>query len=229
MTDTPMLQEVRTISLLLPYRLGSVNCYLVQTGSGYVLIDTGPASSRTQLERELVQAGCRPGNLALILLSHGDFDHTGNAAYLRRAYGARVAMHRDDLGMVERGDLFFNRSSGNSILGLLSPLLFGFGKSKRFVPDLFVQEGDNLAEYGLDARIIEIAGHSKGSIGLLTASGDLFCGDLLENTAGPALGAIMDEPAAAEASLEKLKELAIQMIYPGHGRPFAVEALLGEA
>jgi glyoxylase-like metal-dependent hydrolase (beta-lactamase superfamily II) len=49
-----------------------------------------------------------PGNLALIVLAHGDFDHTGNGAYLRQKYGARMATHRDDLGMVERGDTFFS-------------------------------------------------------------------------------------------------------------------------
>jgi hydroxyacylglutathione hydrolase len=224
-----MPREIKTITLPLPYRMGTVNCYLVGTGSGFVLIDTGPAHSRAELEGELAAAGCRPGNLALILLTHGDFDHTGNAAYLRGKYRARLAMHRDDLGMVERGDMFFNRSSGNAILRLLSPLLYRFGKGSRFVPDAFVEEGEGLAEHGWQARILSLPGHSRGSIGFLTTEGDLFCGDLLENTQGPALGSIMDEPATAEASLEKLARLEIRTVYPGHGRPFAMEALLGNA
>jgi hydroxyacylglutathione hydrolase len=222
---TTIPHEIETITLPLPYWMGSVNCYLVQTGTGYALVDTGPANARAQLEGKLAAAGCRQGNLALILLTHGDFDHTGSAAYLRRLHGARVAMHRDDLGMVERGDMFFNRSSGNAILRALSPLLFGFGKGNRFVPELFVEEGDDLSPHGWEARILCIPGHSRGSIGILTAGGDLFCGDLLENTAGPALGSIMDDPAAAEASLGKLKGLGIQMVYPGHGSPFPMAAL----
>ncbi|RLI67201.1 hypothetical protein DRO91_10540, partial [Candidatus Heimdallarchaeota archaeon] len=31
------------------------------------------------LERELEKAGCKPGDLKLVVLTHGDFDHTGNA------------------------------------------------------------------------------------------------------------------------------------------------------
>jgi hydroxyacylglutathione hydrolase len=69
------------------------------------------------------------------------------------------------------------------------------------------------------------SGPLPGPIGALTTGGDLFCGDLLENTAGPALGSIMHKPAAAEASLEKLMDLAIHTVYPGHGIPFAREAL----
>jgi glyoxylase-like metal-dependent hydrolase (beta-lactamase superfamily II) len=48
---------------------------------------------------------------------------------------------------------------------------------------------------------------------------DLFCGDLLENTEIPVLNSIMDEPAAANISVEKLKSLKINTVYPGHGKP----------
>jgi len=99
-------QKVRPVSLKLPFRLGSVNCYVVETGSGFVLIDTGASNRRKDVEKELEGVGCKPGDLKLIILTHGDFDHTGNAAYLRRRFGARIAMHRDDAGMLERGDIF---------------------------------------------------------------------------------------------------------------------------
>jgi len=72
--------EIKTISLLLPYKLGGVNCYLIETDTGYILIDTGGSNRRTDLEKELESAGCQTGNLKLIVLTHGDFDHTGNAA-----------------------------------------------------------------------------------------------------------------------------------------------------
>jgi glyoxylase-like metal-dependent hydrolase (beta-lactamase superfamily II) len=217
---------IKTISLSLPLKMATVNCYLVETGSGYILIDTGSSNARADLEKALESAGCQPGDLALIVLTHGDFDHTGNAAYLRKKFGAKIAMHADDSGMAERGDMFWNRSQGNVILRMISPILFGFGKSKRFKPDLYLDEGDDLDEYGLDAQVISIPGHSLGSIGILTAGGDLFCGDLLENIEKPTLNSIMDDPAAANASVEKLKSLEIRTIYPGHGQPFPMEEFL---
>ncbi|MGD8794607.1 MAG: MBL fold metallo-hydrolase [Anaerolineae bacterium] len=219
-------QNVQTITLAMPLKLGTVNCYLVETGGGFVLIDTGGANRRAELDSALTRAGCRPGDLKLVVLTHGDFDHTGNAAYLRDKFGARIAMHRDDAGMAEQGDMFWNRSSGNAIIRLLAPILFRFSRSNRFRPDLTLEEGDDLSEYGFDARVLSLPGHSRGSLGTLTAGGDFFCGDLLENTKEPAINAIMDDSAACEASLEKLRGFEIDTVYPGHGQPFTMDAFL---
>jgi hydroxyacylglutathione hydrolase len=215
-----MLQKITTISLLLPYKLGRVNCYLIETNTGYILIDTGCSNKRTNLEKELESAGCQPDNLKLIVLTHGDFDHTGNAAYLRRKFGTKVAMHYDDSGMVECGNMFWNRKKGNIIIRMMVPILFGFGKSERFKPDLYIEDGDDLSEYGFDAKVLHIPGHSKGSIGVITAGGDLFCGDLLKNGSKVVLNSIMDDSEAANASVEKLKHSKISTVYPGHGKPF---------
>jgi glyoxylase-like metal-dependent hydrolase (beta-lactamase superfamily II) len=217
------MPEIKTITLALPYRLGHVNCYLIKTSAGFILIDTGSSNQRAVLEQELHTAGCRPGDLKLIVLTHGDFDHTGNAAYLRQKFGAKLAMHPADFGMIERGDMFWNREKGSPILKAIAPLLFRFGQSNRVTPDLVVDEGYDLSGYGWDAKVVSIPGHSRGSIGLLTADGDLFVGDLLDNTRQPALNSIMDDQAAAQASLEKLKRLKIKTVYPGHGAPFAME------
>jgi hydroxyacylglutathione hydrolase len=216
-------QQIKTISLSLPYRLGSVNCYLIETDAGFVLVDTGSPNGRAKLARELEGAGCTPGDLKLVVITHGDFDHTGNCAFLREKFGTKIAMHPDDSGMVERGDMFSNRQSGNILIRMMTPLLFRFGKSERFVPDLYVEEGYDLSSFGWDAKVLSIPGHSKGSIGILTANGDLFCGDLLASTDGPALNSIMDDLAAAKASVDKLRNLEIGTVYPGHGDPFAME------
>jgi hydroxyacylglutathione hydrolase len=223
-----MLQEIRIIRLPLPFRLGSVNCYLIKNAAGYLLIDTGGPNQRIELEKELERLGCRPGNLKLIVLTHGDFDHIGNAAYLREKFGAKIAMHTGDAGMLERGDMSWNRKKGRFLLGNVVPILFKFGESERCKPDFYLADGDALAEFGFDACVIGLPGHSTGSIGILaacdgpsTGSGQaLFCGDLLDNTRQPVLNSIMDDLAAANASLEKLKSFAISIVYPGHGQPF---------
>jgi glyoxylase-like metal-dependent hydrolase (beta-lactamase superfamily II) len=98
--EARMTLEINTIAV--PFVFGaSVNCYLVRTGRGFVLIDTGRANKRGRIEKELLSKGCLPGNLQLIVLTHGDFDHCGNARYFRQKFGARIAMHIDDSGMVE--------------------------------------------------------------------------------------------------------------------------------
>ena len=221
-----MQQEIKTINLLLPYKLGSVNCYLIETDTGYILIDTGCSNKRIDLEKELESTGCKPDNFKLIVLTHGDFDHTGNAAYLREKFSTKIAMHNGDSGIVERGDMFWNRKKGNILLGMMARILFGFGKKERFKPDLYIEDGYDLSEYGFDAKVLHIPGHSSGSIGILTADGDLFCGDLLTNwdkPYQPDLNSIMDDTAVANANVEKLKKLKINTIYPGHGKPFPMK------
>lgn len=221
-----MPKEINIISLVLPFRLGSVNCYLIKNDADYILIDTGPSNRRSDLEKELGSRGCKPGNLKIVVLTHGDFDHTGNAAYLREKFGTKIAMHYDDSGMVEHGNMFWNREKSNFLIRMIAPIFFGFGKAKRFKPDLYIKDGDDLSEYGFDAKVLDIPGHSKGSIGILTADGDLICGDLLENTSKPSLNSIMDDLTAAKASAKKLNRLSINKVYPGHGKPFTMGKFL---
>mgnify|MGYP006311850485 CR=1 FL=1 len=64
-------------------RLGVVNAYLIATSGGFVLVDTGHPTGRRKLLRGVEAAGCVPGRLPLVVMTHADTDHTGNAAYLR--------------------------------------------------------------------------------------------------------------------------------------------------
>jgi glyoxylase-like metal-dependent hydrolase (beta-lactamase superfamily II) len=205
--------------------MGSVNCYLVEARGGFLLIDSGSPNSRQALDAELHGLGCRPGALRLCIMTHGDFDHIGNAAYVRATFGARLAMHPGDAPMAEAGDMFAGRERSNFLLKALIPKVIGFGRSERFVPDVFLEDGSGLSGYGLEAQVISTPGHSKGSIGVLTADGDFFCGDLLENTRKPALGSIVDDREKLMRSAEMLRSLHISMIYPGHGRPFSFDEL----
>jgi len=187
------MPAIKPLTLALPFGLGNVNCYLIKAEAGYVLIDTGVSSQHAALEKELLDAGCPPGALKLIMLTHGDFDHTGNAAYLRQKFNAPLAMHPADFDMIVRGDMFASRSNGNPIFKAMAPAMFRFGKSNRVTPDLKLTEEFDVSVYGLDAKVISLPGHSRGSIGILTSAGDCIVGDLLENIKQPALNSIMDD------------------------------------
>ncbi len=220
-----MTDQITRIQLNLPMGMGSVNCYLIRVESGFILIDTGVSFKRHELVRQMENAECKPGILKLILLTHGDFDHTGNAAYLRSMYRAKIAMHQADAGMGEHGDMFENRKQPNAVIRAMVPLFTGFGKKERFRADIFLEDDQSLMEYGWDARVLSLPGHSRGSIGVLTTSGDLFCGDLFDNTKTPALNSIMDDLSTARASMGRLNNLGINTVYPGHGDPFAYNVL----
>jgi len=110
-------------------------------------------------------------------------------------------------------------SKAMTILGLS-------GKFDTFKPDIYVSDGQRLSEYGFDAEILHLPGHSKGSIGVLTNEGNLICGDLFMNMPTPNLHFMIDDLPAAKTSMNKLKFLGIKTVYPGHGKPFLMERLL---
>jgi glyoxylase-like metal-dependent hydrolase (beta-lactamase superfamily II) len=207
---------IKAITSIVLGRL-SGNCYLLETDKGFVLIDTGRKSARSKLEEELVISGCNPENLDLIILTHGDFDHTGNCAYLREKYDTKIVMHDYDSGLVEYGDMFWNKKTGNWAIKKLINVFFNI---TRFKPDYTIDEESDLSKYGLDARVIHLPGHSKGSIGILTASGELFCGDLFTNLKKPEPNSMVDDLNEFNESIDKVKDLKIKMVYPGHGQPF---------
>jgi hydroxyacylglutathione hydrolase len=207
------------------------NCFLLRAAGGFVLIDTGVAYKRAAVDRELGSAGCRPGDLKLILLTHGDSDHADNAAYLRHRYGAPIAMHPADAGMVERGDMSLGRKARPEHLAAMGRVITLMGKLvmlvkpgefERFSPDISLEDGQTLAGYGLEAKILHLPGHSPGSVGVLTADGDLFCGDFIYHFLRPNQ-VWVDDLAAATAGVERLKTLNVRTVYPGHGKPFPWE------
>ena len=203
-----------------------VNCYLVKTDDSYVMVDTGMPNKRQVIEKEIENAGCHPGELKLIILTHGDLDHTGNAAYFRKKYGTKIAMHHDDVGMVEHGDMFWSRKNPNVIVKVLSNQFFGLKEVDRFVPDLTIEDGYDFSSFGFQAKALHLPGHTKGSIEILTCDNDLFCGDLLGNINNPSRFSLIDDSAEAEASIKKLKNLNIKTVYPGHGKPFPMSSLM---
>ena len=204
-----------------------VNAYLVKVDDGFVLIDTGFRSDRKTLDQALADEGCGPGDLRLIVITHGDPDHTSNAAYLRATLGAKIAMHRAEAVAVEKGDMFLSRGPMPLSRRMMKPLmsLFALRKRDRFIPDLFVEDGDSLAEFGCDVSILHVPGHSKGSIAVLTAKGELFCGDFFENRKRPSLATLVDDAKALQTSFERVKTLNIQTVYPGHGGSFPFNEL----
>lgn len=215
-----MTLEIETI------QLSFVNCYLLKTASGFILIDTGLVNKRADLEKKLISAGCKAGDLKLIIITHGDPDHSGNGAYLRKKFGAKIAIHAGESEMVNRGDMLANRKIRQMLVAQIytkaTNLLFMLMKSDRFKADIFIDDGYDLSEWGFDATVLHIPGHSNGSIGVLTKTGELFCGDLIDNYGKPRLR-FVDELDMARASIEKLGKHEIKIIYPGHGKPFSME------
>jgi hydroxyacylglutathione hydrolase len=210
-------------------KLTYVNCYLVKQSKIFILIDTGYPSKLTTLEKELNLEGVKPGNLKLIILTHGDYDHVGNCLYLRDKYKSKILMHSEEAKMVETGDMTYSRKPKPDKNAWFFKLMSSFGgsdKYKGFSPDILISDDEDLSTFGFNAKVIRIPGHTKGSIGIYIEDGNFFCGDLLKNYRRPSLHFFIDDMLSARESVNTLINLGVKKIYPGHGKPFLMEEFL---
>jgi hydroxyacylglutathione hydrolase len=206
--------------------LGFVNVFLIEAGNGFVLVDTGVSQKWPMLEAELIQAGCLPDKLKLVIVTHGDFDHAGNCAQLQRKYNAKIAIHDGDIEMVKTGIPIERK-----INGIIGRLVMWMGKREkgefdRFQPDILLQDGEVISMHSLTMKIIHTPGHTKGSICILTHDGQLFVGDTLANGIKLGFPPFVENEEELHKSLDVMKRLDAKTVYPGHGKSFPFEALL---
>jgi glyoxylase-like metal-dependent hydrolase (beta-lactamase superfamily II) len=225
--------------------LKGVNCYLGKEGDKFILFDTGGHTVMDKtftdrceiLESELEKAGCKSGNLMLVVLTHGDNDHVANSVFIREKYKTKIAMHTGDLQLVENPTMEKVMRSFN-YRSIIYKIIFQIMKKpikkitnkilsdfKTFKPDVLIDEGCSLIEYGFEAKILYIPGHTEGSIGILMANGDLVAGDTFINIKKPDIAANAYDLRTLKKSVDRLKALNINTIYPGHGMPFGMNDL----
>ena len=75
-----------------------VYCFVLETTEGLILIDNlyPYEHYRNLVEDGLVQLGLNAENIKAILITHGHFDHFGNADYFRKKYGAKIYMSKTE-------------------------------------------------------------------------------------------------------------------------------------
>jgi len=77
--------------------------FLITTGSGHILLDTGFEASVPELRRNIESLGFRYGDIKLILTSHAHIDHVQAHALVRKQTGAEVVASAEDAVFIESG------------------------------------------------------------------------------------------------------------------------------
>ena len=192
------------------------NCYLISEGRNAILVDTGSSQCL-----DLVIAECDKYDLKLIVLTHVHFDHAENAAELSRRYGVPVAFHKADEELFESFDrqpLKCYGLTGRLVLGMSLKVL---RETKVEHPEniIHIKDGDSLSGYGINAKIVELPGHTNGSIGVDVEEKHLLVGDAMDNWALPEMGHLYYNLDDIKKSYNRIKALGSRTLYFGHGKP----------
>ena len=195
---------------------GTDNCYVVTDGKCAILIDT---ASKPHLDKVIEE--CDKYEMKLIVLTHVHFDHAENAAELSKRYNVSVAIHKKDEELFVSFDNQPLKSYGLVgcvVLGLSLKVLRNT-KVERPENLIYVADGDDLSSYGINAKIIELPGHTFGSIGVDVEEKHLFVGAELDNWLTPGVGHLYTDFDAIKKSADKIKSLGNRIIYYGYGKP----------
>jgi glyoxylase-like metal-dependent hydrolase (beta-lactamase superfamily II) len=142
------------------------NTYLLWDDSGKgVIVD--PGNSHTREDDELVEAvenlGLKP---VAIWLTHAHADHVCGTAFLARRFQLPVAVHPQDVRLLENAPFFAT--------------LFGFSMEVPPRPSLLVEEGRNMRFGNTSLEVRHIPGHSPGHVVYIHhESRQVLAGDVL--------------------------------------------------
>lgn len=212
---------------------GSVNAYLIRAGENVVLVDTGwdIPSSVSSLEAQLAEVGLRFTDVKQVILTHCHSDHLGMMRRFKESFKATVCIHRNESDLIkfrytpqndywDRTDRFlFSRGMPESALSAMRNVIPDLGTLPE--PDIWLEGGEEIKVGDYTLRVINTPGHTPGHLALyepnhkFLISGDTLLPTIATNAATHIQ--IMDNPLQQYLdSLNRLKEMDIAQILPGH-------------
>ncbi len=215
---------------IIPVNMGMVSAFLLKGENGRcVLIDCGiPGSEKTVLKK-MAEAGVKPEDIQLLIITHGHSDHMGSASAMRRITGAKTVIHKLDAGAVRNGknpEVHPTNRKGRILGRFITEEISGF---EPYEPEIVIDGEISLREYGIPGKIIETPGHTGGSVSTLLEDGSAFVGDAIIGAmigkGKPEYPMYADSMADAENSIKMLLSLPLKMVYIGHGGPFTGEEI----
>lgn len=179
------------------------NCYLLDAPGGSILFDA-PEGACQWLESR----GLAP---RLLLLTHGHFDHIPDVSKLKRRFNCEVGCHAETVPMISDPDFFRG---------------YGFAlEVEPTKPDFLIEVAPSREFIGREFEILEVPGHSPGSLCFLSRAEQLLIGGDVLFAGGVGRWDLPggDGELLFRGIREKLFPLADDItVLPGHGPPTTI-------
>jgi len=241
------MTKVHTIKVPLPFPVKWINAYYVED-SVPTLIDTGINTNESlQVLRSAISAtGGTLEGIRRVIVTHGHIDHMGLAGTIARISGAEVFIHTWDKSkttIVEpehvsqtrrKYSAFFAKagmpeSTGDELVDLVVTRLENLCNPLSQTTAL---NGGEVFQFDdIDLHVIHTPGHTPGSVCLFDPlHGHLYSGDSLieEMSFNPVTDVLTVNGGHAYQSLrmyrqswDRVHEMNIREVFPGHGRPYS--------
>ena len=130
------------------YDLG---CYLIDTGAGLILINSGAPGSYRLIKANIEMLGFKTSNIRIITATHGHWDHVGDlASFQKDAPAAKTYINERDAGVVGSGGNLDYRGPQGIIY---DPVKI----------DVKTRPGDHIKLGNTDMTVLQAYGHTPGA------------------------------------------------------------------
>jgi len=220
--------------------LGYVNTYLVRGDDGCLLVDTGWNTNEafSSLQKQLAEIGVDFKDITQIVVTHIHPDHYGLSGRLKQLSRAKLLLHRLDKNLIKSRYVNMDKLLRQTNQWLqnngvppdeLPELRTASVGMARYVatesPDITLRGGETITAGVFSFQVLWTPGHSPGHICLYEPDRKvLISGDHVLTTITPNVGL---HPQSSEnplgdyvSSLDKISQLDVDLILPGHETPF---------
>nr|AIA15038.1 LRA_beta_lactamase [uncultured bacterium] len=149
-TPFPGFKIVGNMYYVGTYDLG---CYLIDTGQGLILINSGAPGSYPLIKANIEKLGFKTSDIKIITSTHGHWDHVGDlASFEKDAPNAKMYMSERDAPVLESGgNLDYRRAEGRGII--YDPVRV----------DVKTKPGDHIKLGNVDMTVHAAYGHTPGA------------------------------------------------------------------
>ena len=191
-----------------------VYVYLIETGEGCVLIDSGVAGSEGMIEKAITESGYDLAELEAIFLTHAHPDHIGTANYFRETYGTRIYASEGERAWIEDIDLQFAQRP--------IPNFYSLAGASTCVDQVVKNEDHIYLSDGTTIEVIGTPGHSADEVSYRI--GDVvFIGDTVPVRGDIPIFIDLDDTRHSLEVLEKLS--GVETFYPAWDQIYSFEVM----
>jgi glyoxylase-like metal-dependent hydrolase (beta-lactamase superfamily II) len=235
---TSYTEKILSDITLLRFKI--VNACILGDASGWILVDTGLENSYEYILRVAEEQFGSASKPNAIILTHGHFDHIGSAMRLANHWNLRIYAHEKEFPYLT-GEKDYPKPDPSSDEGLVAKMSPTF-------PHASVDFGARLSALPPEGQVpgisgwewIPTPGHTPGHVSLYRERDRImFAGDALTTTKQESFLSVLTQreqvkgpPAyltpdweSAKRSVQRITELAPNLMLPSHGSPMEGEEL----